>query len=146
MIDLTSLNIDRLTDIYLVSNTPSYLLKHFRREPSVQALAQANAVRDLFDYIVQVDRKEGRSLQEVAAAYAAVVALTYCESPDVNLATTGVEVQALEWYQPILDRWRESLIVTAIHDVRYRPLVGQSRRLGSVSTTRRIVIEPGDPR
>ena len=77
MIDFSPLARERVCEVYAVSNTPAYLVRKLRGEPSTLSFARANSADDLIGLISGKDSKEVRTLEDVALAYAAMVALTY---------------------------------------------------------------------
>lgn len=110
MIEIPAETISILEQIYVVSNTPGYLYKHFRREAGVERLAHTYSAEQLVEHIVEVESKEGRTLADVASAYAACVALTFHDLRLVLELMNRVELQKLEWVEAIVNIWDKSYI------------------------------------
>lgn len=83
------LNYGQLERVYVLANTPSYLVRNFREEESVRRLARESSAAALKAYLRQVTPR--RRLRETVAAYAVLVALG---SAGVRL--TKQELEALE--------------------------------------------------
>lgn len=69
------IEVQSLAQVFLVANTPAYLVKHFRRSDSVQRLANEASTEEL---VQLYERAAGnRTLDELTVlGYAALVALT----------------------------------------------------------------------
>lgn len=115
--------IRRLTEIYLVANTPPYLYRQFRSDQSVQNLADQTSEEELVKLIKQVDSSEERKISDVAVAYAATVALTFKDSKSVDLALDGVQFENLQWVRSILRFWKETTIPTLISHQSVKPTI-----------------------
>lgn len=140
MIDLSPLSLPDITRFYLLANTPMYLYRQFRRTPSVHALAQANNVSDLVDHICRVDASEIRTPSDIAGAYAAVMALTYCDPREVKESVSSKKIENLEWFDDLLEIWKSHSIITETTTERYKPRL-RERQPWSEGTSSRSVID-----
>lgn len=96
------LNEKELSRIYLVANTPSYLLRHYRADESVQALARSKTAFDLLSHAADIAKRRDRTLEEVVSAYAALVATTF-KSPKETLGLSkAFSLEGLNWASDIL--------------------------------------------
>jgi hypothetical protein len=138
---LTPNDRDRLGRIYLVANTPSYLYRHFRRDSSVIELARATSTDALAGFVREVQDLPERSPTDVAAAYAAVVALTFHDPERVRAEMGDISESALAWIGPILKLWYDSFIATQIVEIPYKPqILPQRHREGASSNTTVITL------
>lgn len=137
MLEIPPETISILKKIYVVANTPSYLYKHFKREAGVERLSNVYEVLELFEHIVQIDRKKERTLADVASAYAACVALTFHDIKSVLASIKKLELRNLEWVDAIINIWESSYIPTQVTDqcYTYEPNICiEQKRQSDVST------------
>ena len=104
--------IEQIAEIYIVSNTPSYLYKHFRQRDEIKELADSNTPEELKNCIVQIDNKDNLTLNDVVLGYAATVALTFHNLEEVKGEVENIELNKLEWVGRILNLWSESYVPT----------------------------------
>lgn len=109
---LTDQALRQLVRVYMVANTPAYLYRKLLSEESVAELAAANSVEQLIDFILRVDESQERSVEDVAGAYGAVVALTLKDSQRVIEALEDVRLENLEWVEAVLRIWDSERIPT----------------------------------
>ena len=121
MIELSQTEIDKLTDMYLVANTPSYLYRRFRDSVIVERVAKDSTAEQLLETIRTVDKLEDRELLEVVKAYTATVALTFLDPRAFQEALGKIEIVHLEWVLPILSLWHETQVPISTHSVLYKP-------------------------
>jgi hypothetical protein len=76
VIDVDALNLDRLVGIYIDANTPAYLYKHFRSDPTVWELSKKMDAPTLMTIYSKIAAKNDRTPREVALGYAALFAIT----------------------------------------------------------------------
>jgi len=90
-------------EVYLVSNTPLYLFKRLRQLQAVQQLAHGAEAEELIEeYIRRVKAKE-RTMEDVAIAYACLVAMTQKESPEAISLLRSLDLTDLNWASVIRD-------------------------------------------
>lgn len=102
MIDASYLNEAQLARIYLVANTPLYLYRHYRDDPSVHELVRKNTISDLVGIIKDIAGTNDRTLKEITLAYASLVALTFKNPKEVKAATSQVHMGGITWARAIL--------------------------------------------
>jgi hypothetical protein len=73
---LTAAQLTELSNIYLVANTPAYLFKRLRATQIVQTLAQKHTATELLTYARNSSVSYRMSADQMARAYAALVAAT----------------------------------------------------------------------
>jgi hypothetical protein len=112
--DLRILNLPELRRIYAVSNTPSYLLRHFRREPSVKELADSSTASELYSCATRPASR--RTLDGLTTAYACLAALTFKRTPDIERLAKPDDLADLDWGWSVLEAWRrQSKPTTVLH-------------------------------
>lgn len=91
--------LDRLGEIYLHANVPSYLIRKFREDPFVKELAEIYSISTLL-YLAGRTNEES-TVRDMAYAYACVVAAGLKVQQAANLAT-GTKLPGLCWGNRIL--------------------------------------------
>lgn len=115
------------------------MYRQFLADPAIQRLAELNRPTDLVGCILDIDRSADRETSDVAAAYAATVALTLQDGRAVFKALEEVEVANLEWVGKILRLWDETRIVTKESVLSYRPRILESSPQSDSSDTETCV-------
>src|SRR5258708_12278010 len=77
MMDLAKLNLPAIVRHYMLANTPRYLYRHLRADPSVESLAESSTPKELLRAISAREKKPDRTTEDVAIAYAMLVALSF---------------------------------------------------------------------
>jgi hypothetical protein len=94
-----------ITKAYLVANTPAYLLKTLAESVPVRELARSNTLTKLASLYKRHAAKKHRSLEDVALAYAALVAITLKERSGAKAAIEELDTSLLDWAESIKDRF-----------------------------------------
>jgi hypothetical protein len=125
MIEIGSETISILEKVYVVANTPSYVYRHFRAEEGVQTLGKIYDSRRLVEHIVEIERKEERTLGDIISAYAATVALTFKNIGEVKEVMRDLRIERVEWAVKILSLWIATCVPTDTRDLDYdyRPII-----------------------
>lgn len=107
MVKLHILNIDALTNVYLVANTPAYLFRHFRNNETVQNFADSHSVAQLASEINRVSALTvpERNIRDIVSAYSSIVGLTFKNPADVLKVLENVEFNRILWGDRILSLW-----------------------------------------
>lgn len=92
--------LDRLGEIYLCANVPSYLIREFRHDPFVKELVEFHSLDVLLNAAQVANEKS--SVRDRALAYACVVAAGLKVQQAANLAT-GTKLPGLCWGNRILE-------------------------------------------
>jgi hypothetical protein len=69
--------LNRLVEIYIISNTPLSLYKRFREDEFVQFIAKSFAAKDLINNFISLGNAGVSNIQELVIAYALYVAITF---------------------------------------------------------------------
>jgi len=132
---LTSETTKRLSEIYLVANTPSYLYKHFRSDEAVEKLAKKYSAEDLINFICQVDSDNNPSLRDIVAAYAGSVALTFHDLRVVEAILTDIQIKNLQWFGKVIQIWKDSNVSISVINVCSVPKVIEHEQFQNNSST-----------
>ncbi len=108
-----TLNLEDLAEAYLVANTPAFLVRRFRADPSVQAVAATYSVEDLVSKVAEHSQAIFRTLDDRVMAYAYLVALTFKSPAEVEAALTPEILSRLEWARTIIDQYRAAAATTS---------------------------------
>lgn len=116
MANLKILNLEALETIYLVANTPSYLLRHYRNNQSVQSFANLHSIDELVSEIDRVSSLDisSRTLEDIVGAYSAIVALTFKSSDEIERASNKLSFENILWAEQILYLWEPEPTVEAV--------------------------------
>jgi hypothetical protein len=106
------LDTDTIVGHYALANTPGFLYRKLKEEPSVRRLANELTTAELFAIVSECDGKEERSVLDVAVAYAALAAMSLQDYTVVRSAIMGWQPKALAWGYYFLERLVESKIHT----------------------------------
>ena len=82
------LNIEELKEIYLVSNTASYLLDKFSNEESIQQITQDNDTRSLINDFLVIAKSEIDKIEDLLLKNSGIDALYFATN---YLAISGLE-------------------------------------------------------
>jgi hypothetical protein len=100
---IDSHSVREFREIYLFSNTPLYLFKKLRQLQAVQQLAQNSDAKELFEEYLRRVKEVERTLDDVAIAYACLVALTYKERREAISIFQLINPIDLQWVSAIRD-------------------------------------------
>lgn len=110
------LNVEALANVYWVSNTPAYLFRHYRNNPTVQEFAEIHSVEQLVSFIAQVANTElaKRKIEDIVLAYASIVGLTFKNPSIVKKKTRKLSFERIYWGDAILRLWEPYPTVSGI--------------------------------
>ncbi len=97
-----SINEEFLSDILLVSNTPSYLFRRFRADPSVQWLGNHLSEIQLAAATSTFGNKPQKSFVDRVYAYAYLVAMSFKHAPAIRAAIHKHPLPVIEWGEELL--------------------------------------------
>lgn len=112
------LNISSLKAIYLFSNTPMYLYKNFRKDPSVQELSDKYSADDLIDLFYQFANESDRNVENLVVIYSIIISLTYKEYQQVKVFFETKELYGIEWFEMIRDIFFSTSTATEFYELK----------------------------
>ena len=104
--------LNKLCSIYLVSNTPAFLLKKFREQKDIFLLSKKHHPQQLIETIATINSKESLNLEDIAIAYSAAAALTFFSPSALENLTLKISKRELRWIRQILHIWRATYVPT----------------------------------
>jgi hypothetical protein len=116
MIEIGQIDLLAVMRHYMLANTPRYLYWHLRAEPSVASLAGSSTPRELLAFVSAYEEKPERTAEDVAIAYAMLVALSFQDRRAVLEALADWHPSALTWASHILSIISETMISTTAVD------------------------------
>ena len=96
----------------MLANTPMYLYRKLRVEPFVKSLAEAYTPTELLASVNEIEKQETRNPEDVASAYAMLVALSFKEYRQTEAALEIWRPTALTWGKQIASILRHKAVVT----------------------------------
>jgi hypothetical protein len=97
---------------YSVANTPVYLYHNYLRDDSVRELARESTPSELVALFNERLLHEPRTVEDVAVAYAVVVAATQRDYDDAMTILSQLQLTSLDWAADIVRYWDETRIST----------------------------------
>lgn len=92
--------------IYAVANTPAYLLKHLRKDPSIILASSLRTPEDLFEAALVAIREKPVSLEDEVLPYALVASLT--------LQNNAAMLARLREFEMPYHRWLPEVVGSAL--------------------------------
>jgi hypothetical protein len=136
------INEELLSDTVILSNTPSFLFRRFRRDATVQMLAERFSEFELAEFARQYGTRANRSFLDKVYAYANIVALSFKPASAIRDALRKQPAPAIPWANELIAQAIVEAPSETLKTVRYiqNPVILAG--LGApVSTTQTVVIE-----
>lgn len=139
MIDFQLLNCPALLRHYMLANTPVYLYRHLRAEPSVESLAGSATPEELLAAVSAFETQPNRSAEGAAVAYAMLVALSFQNYRTVQQALAKWRPRTLRWATHIIAIIGQTAIATNV--VRVKAPSGHVAAVSQQNRTPTTVVE-----
>ncbi len=117
MIAVSPNTIEDLVGIVISANTPRYLYKHFHRSEFVARLAETHSSEALVGIIRETQAKDLRSAEDIALAYACLIALTIRPSTKALPLLATLDAPSLAWSREIVEIHLSAFVPVAAIDV-----------------------------
>lgn len=91
-------NIERITGLYTISNTPRFLYSKLREDIFVQDIAKRMSEEDIMREIIERGKVGIRSIQELALMYAMYISLTFKNYKKVEIFYNNDGKINFEWF------------------------------------------------
>lgn len=111
MIDLSAIDLSTAVKHYIFANTPAYLYRKLRQEQCVAQLACATP-EQLLSSVSAIDKSAARTPEDIAKAYAMLVALNLTDYAATRRAVEGWSASNLSWASDIISIATKSAIMT----------------------------------
>ena len=130
---LKFLDLATLTQIQILSNTPGYLYKHFKNDPSLRAFAESCSVDNLTDFVASLVKRKHRSGNYHVLLYAIAVSLSFKEYGDIRQLLDQLGKIDIKWLPRLVQLIQSSLVTTSsqTHNLHFQV----STQLGSTNST-----------
>jgi hypothetical protein len=92
-----------LAKIYLFASMPSYLYRNFRKQGALVELTKSKPIETLTAEYESRATQENRSVEDVAVAYAILIAITYLPYQEAIAIFDRLDLSLLDWGQEIRD-------------------------------------------
>lgn len=113
------ISIDDLSQIYLVANTPRYLFRHLREHHGVKWMSENFSIDELVAIYSDNQRTKKRSVEHVALAYAALIALYYKSYEKVEPLLGALATSGLRWAPDVVDILRKTAKVVSVNSIQF---------------------------
>jgi len=97
------LNIERLAEYYILSNTPYFLFKKFSNEDSIKVMAEKYSTNELIELFKQKYLSELKSIEEVVMLYSILISLLFKPYDEVKNFMSEVPKYNFRWSKQISD-------------------------------------------
>ena len=135
MAKISKETIENFLEIYIVSNTPFYLYKHFRLHPKIQQLSKEYSIEKLLAIISKIDQSKKRAINTIVIAYIATVALTFYNTSSVHGVLKSFKVKNLDWFWDIIKVWEDTRISMSAHKYDFKPDYYKPLQEGDISSS-----------
>ena len=106
------LDIETISEICMVSNTPKFLYKRLRANPSVEQFAKDHTIESIVKNYKSLLRKKERTYNENALAYALLISLHFKDYAELKRVANRLPVKNLKWGKELKDILLSSAIPT----------------------------------
>ncbi len=106
------LNISALRQIQVLSNTPSYLYKHFKNDVSVRTFADSCSVKDFKDLLSSLAARRRQTGNYQILLYAIAVSLSFKEYKDARPLLEKLKTFDVKWLSRIIALARDAMVIT----------------------------------
>jgi hypothetical protein len=125
-----------LLRVFSVANTPAYLYKRLRQEPTLRALAERLSAPELGALFNELASQERRSLLDVARAYSALIAVSLKPFDDSQAVMQLLELDRLDWARSLAEIANASAQPTSVLEINAPPLARSPLVLTDSTTNR----------
>lgn len=121
-----NLNTESLSDIVILSNTPSFLFERFKRDSSIQNLSDVLTAQELLKKSIEFGEKEevnpdSRFLNRVKA-YAYLVAIFFKNASEINTAIKNEKTPKFLWADEIINLITTNSFFCSEINMRYKKI------------------------
>jgi hypothetical protein len=97
------LDLDILSQIYMVSNTPSYLYTRFRKEDTIIDISKKYKTEEIIETIEFVLHDKAEDSNKIIFLYALIISLTYKPYSKVYKFLSKLEKIKFKWFYEIIN-------------------------------------------
>jgi len=137
---IDQIDIKQLTNSYLFANTPMYLYRHFRRNPSIKELAENDSTQKLAKEYNKLTSKKTKPINDIVIAYSILIAITFLEYQQALTAFGTVDLSKLDWGNDIKDIYVSKTKITNIFSLAVEPRISLVKKTKSDSSTSKLLL------
>lgn len=101
--NLDLLPLERLSEIYAISNTPNFLFRKFREIDAVELLSREFSASELLAAANEIAHKSEKNVQDMVNLYACLVALTFKSKDEFRLAIAEGGIPNVRWAPNLIE-------------------------------------------
>jgi hypothetical protein len=135
-------DIESLCQTYIVSNTPRYLYKHLRSNPSVQWMANSLSIDQLTAIYAESQQESERSVNEVVVAHAVLAAFSHMSYGDIAPVLDRLPTTGLKWASEMIDilkKTRKIIVTVSMEIPKNWEIVSSKTSTASINVTKPII-------
>lgn len=129
------IDLEEVISTYLFANTPMYLYRRLRSNASIEQLAKNTNLDVLLEEYNRRTSTEERTAEEVAVAYALLVAVTFLRRSEPSTAFRDFDLSRLDWGKDIRDIFISETPPETEIRVTVDPIIAQMKQPTSSSST-----------
>jgi hypothetical protein len=115
---LSDKELEGLEEIFLLANTPSYLYKNFRQDPTVLGLSEKYSTEELIKFFEQFVKSENFDTESLIMGYALLFAISLKDYAESHRFLKGIDkYKNLEWIKELQEIILANSRVTNIQNI-----------------------------
>lgn len=140
------LDFNSLTRIFILSNTPLYLYKNFRRNQTVQELSTRYGSSSLIEFVEQAVVEKKLTLEKLVSIYSVIIALSFKNYSEVVDFFNRLDRFEIQWSKELKEIWLSKARITEIkkYNANYKvPIISD---INSKQSSNKFNIQPRQPK
>lgn len=109
------LDLETLKEIFIVSNTPLYLYKNFRKNGTVQGLSNRYSTYTLIKFFETAINNQNDNLDRLVSIYSIIIALTFKDYSEIHHFFNKLDSYEIEWSKELKAIFMSSVEITQIY-------------------------------
>jgi hypothetical protein len=118
-----------IISIYFFANTPMYLYRNFRNMESIKELTKTIPISSLINEFDERTQKDKKSEEDIAIAYAILIAITLLEYRDALATFEKIELSKLDWGIEIKDIFIKTSPITGFLEISQKPKISTNNNI-----------------
>jgi len=123
-----NINLETLKKWYYLANTPFYLFKHFREEPSIEKLSKDFNSEELINIYNDMISKINDNDEYIIYIYAIIIALTFKEDTIVKDFINRLDSCKLQWFDVIKYIYESNYVKTTLSETEGKKIVSSAQQ------------------
>ncbi len=134
--DMKSIPVSQIVEHLVFANTPRSLFEALKRTPEVLALAHNSTPTELAEHFKAIASKLDKRVEDVACAYALLVALGTSTNPLASSLLESLPVQHFEWGATFRELIRATIPAVSVERYRVRGTARQALRSATATSSK----------